>query len=99
MPQSNLQGVEVGVADGGLSRITPEVRPQRPSRPVDRLARCRDKSIALIERAARSLAGRKIDRIAQKQALSRIPRIGLFEHQQMMRLIADKADVQQGVVP
>ena len=77
----------------------PKFGPSGPLRPVDHLARRGRENVALIERTAGSLARRQVGRIAELQAQRRVPGIGLLEHQQVMRLRADIAGAEHGVVP
>ena len=86
VPQSNLQRVVIGVADGGLERIAAEIRTQRPSGPVDGLTGRGDEDIAFVEWTARRLARRQVSRIAKLQTKPGIAGIGFFQHQKMMRL-------------
>jgi hypothetical protein len=70
--ECHLQGVVVGVADGGLQGIASKIWSQRPSGPVDHPVRCCGENIAFAERSARSLPRSQIGRIAEFETQGRV---------------------------
>src|SRR5580658_3373128 len=98
MPQGDLQGIIVGVANGGFQGVASEIRSQRAPGPIDRLARRGQENVALAEWTTRGLARRQVGRIAKLQTKRGVAWIGLLKHQQVMRLSAHITYAEHGVV-